>query len=246
MPLYDALNAGCTSLEADVWLQDDDLFIGHEQDSLDPLRTLQSLYLDPLLSILGDRNPNLDLAGESTDHQEEDLQGIYQTDPSVSLTLLIDLKTDSAPTLPILIEQLSSLHAHNLLTCFDGTRIVHGPITVVASGTTDFETILINTKGRIVFFDAPLDHLGDEDSPSSAEGYNKNNSFYASASFAESIGRPSLFGDLSNEQVDTIKAQIEGAHRKGLKARYWDTPGERRIWDVLWKEKVDVLNVDDL
>src|SRR6478672_10049819 len=49
-PLFDALDHGFTSVEADVWLVDGQLFIGH--DAPDPTRTLQSLYLDPLRRVV--------------------------------------------------------------------------------------------------------------------------------------------------------------------------------------------------
>jgi len=48
-----------------------------------------------------------------------------------------------------------------------------------------------------------------------------------------------------------IRGQIRGAHRRGLKVRYWDLPAwplglRNHIWDVLIREGVDILNVDDL
>ena len=47
-PLFDALDRGFTSVEADVYLVGDHLLVGHEPWSLRRSRTLQSLYLDPL------------------------------------------------------------------------------------------------------------------------------------------------------------------------------------------------------
>lgn len=59
-PLFSALVAGCTSVEADVWLSDDGswnrLFVGHDPRSFSPARTLRSMYLDPLLAILDAEN----------------------------------------------------------------------------------------------------------------------------------------------------------------------------------------------
>jgi hypothetical protein len=48
-----------------------------------------------------------------------------------------------------------------------------------------------------------------------------------------------------------IRGQVRGAHRRGLKARYWNLPSwplglRNHVWDVLVREGVDVLNVDDL
>ncbi|WP_432561423.1 PI-PLC domain-containing protein [Kineococcus sp. SYSU DK003] len=52
-PLFDALERGFTSIEADVWVVGDQLLVGHEPWQLRSARTLQSLYLDPLR-----RNPS--------------------------------------------------------------------------------------------------------------------------------------------------------------------------------------------
>lgn len=246
IPLYDALKVGCISIEADIWLQGEDLLIGHTESSLDPSRTLKSLYLDPLTSIIGDRNPDLDL-NDGEDHSGS-LKGVFTANSTTSLILLVDVKTDSAATLPVLMKQLSPLRKQGLLTHFDGPRKIPGPITVVATGNTDFDTIY-NSKDRFVFFDAPLDHHWRKDSAKDAKLYNKDNSYYASVSFEKAIGKPSFRRDFSGEQIQEIKEQVQGAHTRGLKVRYWDTPtwpaGEK-IWAQLWKVGVDVLNVDDL
>lgn len=53
-PLFDALQWGCTSVEADVWWfeGEEELFVGHHTASLKRDRTFRSLYVDPLLEIL--------------------------------------------------------------------------------------------------------------------------------------------------------------------------------------------------
>ena len=245
MPLYDALNIGCISVEADIWLQNGELLIGHEKGSTDPARTLKSLYLDPLVSILSDRNPDLDL-NDGTDHSGS-LKGVFSADDSVSLVLLVDIKTESGDTLAVLMDQLSPLADQRFLTHFDGSQIIQGPLTIVGTGNTNFDTIY-NEKDRNILFDAPLDNDWSEDSPAS-KAYNKDNSYYASVSFDKSIGKPSFSGDLSDEQIGKVKNQIQGAHKRGLKVRYYDTPngfGEESTQERLWQEGVDVLNRDDL
>jgi len=47
-PLLDALALGFDSIEADVWLVDGRLLVAHEQAQVQPGRTLETLYLDPL------------------------------------------------------------------------------------------------------------------------------------------------------------------------------------------------------
>ena len=64
------------------------------------------------------------------------------------------------------------------------------------------------------------------------------------------IGKP-LHGSLALQQVDMIAGQAAAAAKRGLNAGYWNTPawpvGVRdRIWDLLVKEGMGMLNVDDL
>src|SRR5689334_8437966 len=47
-PLFDALDNGFCSVEADVFLEGDTLLVGHARADLRPGRTLEKLYLDPL------------------------------------------------------------------------------------------------------------------------------------------------------------------------------------------------------
>ena len=47
-PLLDALEAGAISVEADVFLQDGVLLVGHDRSQLTAARSLESLYLAPL------------------------------------------------------------------------------------------------------------------------------------------------------------------------------------------------------
>lgn len=64
-PLLDALDHGFTSVEADIFLVDGQLLVAHTRRELNPDRTLEKLYLDPLRqrakegngSIYGDGKP---------------------------------------------------------------------------------------------------------------------------------------------------------------------------------------------
>ncbi len=47
-PLFDALDRGFCSVEADIFLSDNQLLVGHTKSDLKAERTLQKLYLDPL------------------------------------------------------------------------------------------------------------------------------------------------------------------------------------------------------
>src|SRR4029079_16192267 len=47
-PLFDALDQGFCSVEADIYLVESKLLVAHERRMIKPERTLESLYLEPL------------------------------------------------------------------------------------------------------------------------------------------------------------------------------------------------------
>ena len=152
-PLFSALNAGCTGVEADVWLFDGDLFVGHSTQSLSPARTLRSLYIDPLLKILSEQNPSTNF------HPSSDLapNGVFDTKPSQTLILLIDFKTDGETLWQHVSDQLQPFRDKKYLTYFNGSSVVEGPITVVVTGNAPFSKVVASPHYRDMFFDAPLD-----------------------------------------------------------------------------------------
>src|SRR5437899_1491223 len=86
-PLFDALDHGFCSVEADIHLVDGQLLVAHTRSEIKPGRSLQTLYLDPL------RERSLKNGG-----------CVYPHGPEV--TLLIDIKSSWQTTYPVLREIL--------------------------------------------------------------------------------------------------------------------------------------------
>ena len=238
VPLFSALYAGCTGVEADVWLRNDDLLVGHDKSALQPNRTFQSLYVNPLVEILTRQNPHTEFYDGTT-------HGVFDTDPSQTLVLLIDLKTDGPKTWPWVMKQLAPLRERGWLSFFSEGQFHSRPITVVGTGNTPFDQIVRNATYRDAFFDAPLNKLDNST-------YDATNSYYASTSFWKSVGAVWWQGGEPNEgQLRKIREHIAAAHSRGLKARYWELPTwpihvRNRMWEVMVQEGIDMLNVDDL
>ncbi|KAI2615860.1 PLC-like phosphodiesterase [Hypoxylon sp. NC1633] len=250
VPLFSALHAGCIGVEADVWLFDDDseLYVGHDTAALTPNRTFESLYVNPLVELLNRTNPQ-------TQFYNDTRRGVFDYDPEQAVILLVDLKTDGAKTWPHVLTQLEPLRSRNWLTYFDNGVLHQRQVTVVGTGNTPFDLVVKNSTYRDTFFDAPLADMWEDpdasDSLSTEEGftYNDTNSVYASTSLWEAVGF--VLGSFSEKQLRTIRGQIKGAHRRGLKVRYWETPGwpinlRNKVWHTLMEEGADMLNVDDL
>lgn len=89
-PFSVAYNAGMESIEADVFLQNDTLYVAHEKKEIAPLRTLDSLYLRPLAT----------LYKQNGDHSF--------TDKTKKLQLVIDIKENYQQTIPAIIKRLAA------------------------------------------------------------------------------------------------------------------------------------------
>ncbi|KAH1724194.1 hypothetical protein KXX25_000811 [Aspergillus fumigatus] len=216
VPLYEALAAGCTGVEADVWLEGSDLLVGHGKRSLTP------------------------------DHSSANSSaGVFETDPTTSLTLLIDIKSDGNATWPVLLDQLAPLRSGGWLSHRNGTSktLVNGPVTVVGTGNTLFDLVLAE-EDRYVFFDAPLDELAQNST------YTAENSYYASVSLQKSVGVVWPWGPTDN-QKQAMQKMISAASERGLLARFWSIPSwpvslRMRLWRFLVDSGVGMLNVDDV
>lgn len=111
-PLMEAIDAGLCSVEADVFLIDGELRVGHETWMLRQGRTLESMYLDPLLA-------RVRAEGHVVAEGDE-------------FTLLIDVKSDGAVLWPHLREVLERYR--EMLTVFHADAIEPRAVTVILSG----------------------------------------------------------------------------------------------------------------
>jgi hypothetical protein len=119
-PLFEALENGFCSVEADVFLVDGKLLVGHTRSSLRPERTLESLYLDPL-----------------RERAKANGGRIYPGGPSIFL--LVDVKSKAKETCEALLKVLDGYD--ELLSVTKDGRFDPRAVTVVVSGNCDRATI---------------------------------------------------------------------------------------------------------
>jgi hypothetical protein len=239
VPFYSALSVGAVSVEADVWLINGVLHVGHEPSALTPNRTLDSLYIQPILSVLASLNPNTSFVPPGRRN------GVYDTDGGQTLYLWIDVKTDGATTWPYVVEALEPLRRAGYLTTFSNdSTVVNGAVTVIGTGNTPLNLVQ-GVKPRDYFWDAPIATLN-----TTYANVTKEVSPIASADFA------AIFGEVRNQtfsesQSTLLRSQVSVARSRGIGVRYWDQPGwpigtRNAIWRTLWDAGVALINVDDL
>ena len=108
VPFYSALSVGAVSIEADVWLYNDTLFVGHERGALTSNRTFETLYINPILDALRRQNPTTSPFLTSATHN-----GVYDTNGAQTLYLFVDVKTDGPTTWPYVVRALEPLYVEH-------------------------------------------------------------------------------------------------------------------------------------
>lgn len=140
--LQDALDHGFHSAEADVFLVDGELRVGHERTLLRQ-GTLQSLYLEPLRRRAAANG------------------GRVHTDGG-TFTLLVDIKADSGAVHRRLCEILTEYR--ELLTVFRNDGITPGAVTVILSGDRPRAQVAAAPE-RLCAIDGRPRDLDDDPSP---------------------------------------------------------------------------------
>lgn len=84
-PLLDALSHGFTSVEADVWLVDGKLLIGH--DAPDPARSLRDTYLEPLRAVVRENRGRVYRGGKERFRLYIDVKSEKEAWPTIEAAL---------------------------------------------------------------------------------------------------------------------------------------------------------------
>lgn len=142
-PLFDALENGFASVEADIFLVDGELLVAHEPSELSPDRTLSGLYLDPLREIV-------------------EKNGGYVHERGREFQLLIDIKSDAEATYSKLAERLTEYRG--MLTEVTEGAVTKRAVSVVISGNRPFALI----SSQATRFAAIDGRLSDLDSAAAA------------------------------------------------------------------------------
>ncbi|MGK5627277.1 phosphatidylinositol-specific phospholipase C/glycerophosphodiester phosphodiesterase family protein [Streptomyces sp. URMC 123] len=221
-PLADALAHHFTSVEADIWLVGGRLLVGHDPWDLRPERTLEALYLDPLLA-------RVRRGG-----------GWVHPGHRVPVQLLIDIKNRGEATYREL-DRCLRRYREMLSVATSGAAHL-GAVTAVVSGDRAARAPMEAQRTRHAFYDGRLEDLGGAAPASFCP--------LISADWTKTFSWQGA-GPMPAAERARLRAIVGEAHAHRRRVRFWatpDTPGPAR--DALWRElvaaDVDHINTDDL
>jgi len=136
-PLFDALDHGFCSVEADIYLVDGELLVAHERRQVKPGRTLQALYLDPIRERVKRYHGSVHSGGPE-------------------FTLLIDLKQDWHTLYPALRNVLTNYA--DMLTTFSDRAKRSNAVLVIITGNRN-EAMFAGETVRYAAYDGELSDL---------------------------------------------------------------------------------------
>nr|WP_277985649.1 glycerophosphodiester phosphodiesterase family protein [Nocardioides glacieisoli] len=220
-PLHDALSHGFTSVEADVWLVDGELLVAHDLADVDPSRTLESLYLDPLV-----------------DRVRREGGQVYRGHDDV-FQLLIDVKSTAGATYAAVHDELAE--HRRIMTTFSRGAVKPDAVTAVISGNRDL-TAMQSQRTRYAGYDGRIGDLASglpaSDLPLLSDNWTKLFTWQG-------------VGPMPEAERTRLHDIVDQAHAAGYRIRFWATPdtaGPARdaVWSELLDAGVDHFNTDDL
>ncbi|MCG8321622.1 MAG: phosphatidylinositol-specific phospholipase C/glycerophosphodiester phosphodiesterase family protein [Cytophagales bacterium] len=220
-PLMDALENGFTSVEADVFLVDDILYVYHDLPAvLDRERTLENLYLKPLQKII------------------EENEGYVYPGYEKFFYLMIDFKSEAAPAYKQL-KKLLGKYRHFISAVKKGIEETGKPVKIFLSGSASggFYEVMLQEDILLAGVDGrPIDlgkGLAASVMPVISDHYRK---------FLSWDGK----GAAEEKEVARLRTFVKEAHAEGKKVRLWAAPDLPQVWAFLLKNGVDLINTDNL
>ncbi len=214
-PLLDALAQGFCSIEADVHLVNGQLLVAHDLKDTKPENTLEALYLEPLRQ-----------------RARQNRGRIYPNGPTI--TLLVDVKSEAAPTY-LALEPLLQQYA-DIVTQFESTPVDPKAVTVIISGNRDRD-LVAKQRPRYAALDGRLPDLETPGTsfliPLISDNWRAHFKWRGE-------------GTLPLAEEQKLRKIVATAHQQGRKVRFWGTPDRVEFWAALANAGVDLINVDDL
>jgi hypothetical protein len=215
-PLYDALDKGYVHIEADIYLRKGRLIVAHLLPVFKKKKTLEQLYLKPLLE--GVRGTNHRIHGDLP-----------------PITLMIDIKSDANKTYAELQPLLQKYKS--ILSSYENGKLIRRQVTVVITGHKPYALIKAQAN-RLAFIDEDLMKVEQD---VAAEGIYQT----ASCKYSRLLSWAGI-GEIPRHEKERLTSYVAAAHLYGKKVRLWGSPENELVWAELLACGVDLINTDKL
>lgn len=202
VPFYTAYARNFGSIEADIYLKNNELYVAHEATDIDSARTLENLYLRPIQQFRKD----------GANKRFRPLQ------------LMIDLKTEGAPTLQKLVAVMQKYPA------------LQENVTVTISGNQPDPATWEQYPAFIQFDGNPT---GKYTPAQLARIPMMSMNF---ANLTKWNGK----GVLTAADRQKVQYIIDTVHRQHKKIRFWGAPDNVNTWKILSNMEVDYIGTDKI
>ena len=151
-----------------------------------------------------------------------------------SIFLLIDLKMEGKSILEVLNDEISE---YPQLFKSRSSNYSKAPLQIVLSGSVNKEYVLSNDEFQYFFLDGRLDDLVKE--------YDSKLVPLISSNIEDLYcWRPSK--KVTKDKLKPLIEAIQNVHKQDKLIRFWNTPDEPNLWDLLVALNIDIIGVDDL
>ena len=215
-PLYDALTNGYMHIEADIYLRNNKLIVAHVLPFFKKKKTLEQLYLKPLLETINGTNKEISC-------------------PVYSIMLMIDIKSDADKTYLNLCQLLSKYR--HILTSYENGLVTNRQVTVVITGNKPYKILSAQSK-RFAFIDEDL--MKSRNDSLSPGLYQTASCKYSSMVSWDGNGK------MPEKDKHRLMKYVAIAHRYQKKVRLWASPEREEVWRALLDCGVDLINTDKL
>lgn len=219
-PLFDALDNGFNSVEADIYLINNNLYVSHFAPStIDSTKTLEALYLKPLSNRIKQNKGNV----------YQGYKGFFY--------LMIDIKTEATPSYDKLKEVLKNYESM-ISKVNVGKEEQNKPIKIVITGMKGrpFNQILAD-EPKYCSIDGKINEL--------ERGISAAVMPYISEKYTDFLSYKGV-GIPSSKDINTIQEMVSKTHKENKKLRFWASPDNQKVWEFLLDNEVDLVNTDSL
>lgn len=213
--LFEALESGLVSVEADIHLMKGDLYVAHVRPlGRNKKRSLENLYLKPLF-----------------DHVQKNDGKVYSGYDG-PFYLMIDFKGGSVEMLNRLIELLEKYKS--MLTVMENGILKQGAVTVFLSGSRPYQEVA-SAEPKLCFLDGRPSELEkqipSELMPVISDHYRNHLSWNGK-------------GKMPKDQELKLRKLVSKVHAEGKKLRLWASPDKPNAWRTFKTLGIDFINTD--